>query len=852
MIALAAGSDGSVYAALQNNGLYKSTNQGASWASLNSGGLPLPSYPPPHSIVVFPNDPSYVVFSTNGQVYYSADSGATWSSADFPAAAGAVAVSADGSIVYAASTAGNVYSIQTQGNNPWMPAGTNLTTSTIRFLTVDPLNNAQVFAVAAVPTAAIVSKINSTGSAFLYSTYLGGIGNTEGESIATNGLGEAFVTGYTVGTGFPITTVDTPATSQTDAFGVILADTAPTCTYAVNPTSLTLTGASQTAILSVAAPNGCSWTAGTFQNWLAVTPASSSGSGAVTAQISANTTGSTRTATLNIGGQGIAVTQSDSSCSYSLNLSTYFVPAAGGTLTANLTTGAGCAWAVQNVAPFAVTVNSGASGTGPGAINLTVAPSGDGNQRSLTLPIANIDLNIIQTGACVYTPSSTSVNVPAAGITGTISFTASAAYCSTFPVLLSNSPWLTDSGSNLGLTYTAAVNTGAARSATITIGSGGTVTFNQAAAAPPQIGAITGVGVTVNNMDAIAFNESGVLYGGTSSTGSLYTINPANGAVTLVHALVSASNASLTYGVYGLAFQPGTGTLYGATSSDSPNSPDSLVTINPATGQVTVIGPSGDSNPYTDISFAPNGTLYGWLIGSGGTTASVAAINLMTGAGTSLGSPQNNVALQWAGLAVNSSGVIYVAANGHFDTPCEVTCDGAFWTINPSTGAPTTIGTLIGGPGSAPTITAQAFSPNGTLYGIEGGFGGASWDLITINLVPPTPAFFTGEVSLGSGVYYLQFPDSTPFGYYNFPSSTILYHYDMGFEGYIPGSAADIYLYDFTSGHWWYTSTTLFPYLYDFTLSDWLYYIPASNNPGHYSTNPRYFSNLTTGKIITM
>ena len=32
------------------------------------------------------------------------------------------------------------------------------------------------------------------------------------------------------------------------------------------------------------------------------------------------------------------------------------------------------------------------------------------------------------------------------------------------------------------------------------------------------------------------------------------------------------------------------------------------------------------------------------------------------------------------------------------------------------------------------------------------------------------PAFFTGEVSLGSGVYYLQFPNGTVFGYYNFPS----------------------------------------------------------------------------------
>jgi len=116
-----------------------------------------------------------------------------------------------------------------------------------------------------------------------------------------------------------------------------------------------------------------------------------------------------------------------------------------------------------------------------------------------------------------------------------------------------------------------------------------------------------------------------------------------------------------------------------------------------------------------------------------------------------------------------------------------------------------------------------------------------------------TPAaFFTGQVSLGSGVEYLQFPDNTVFGYYSFVASSIFYHYDMGYEAFIPGSASDLYLYDFASGHWWYTSNTLIPYLYDFTLKTWIYYFPNTTSPGHYSANPRYFSNLTTGIIFTL
>jgi len=105
---------------------------------------------------------------------------------------------------------------------------------------------------------------------------------------------------------------------------------------------------------------------------------------------------------------------------------------------------------------------------------------------------------------------------------------------------------------------------------------------------------------------------------------------------------------------------------------------------------------------------------------------------------------------------------------------------------------------------------------------------------------------------LGSGVYYLQFPSNAVFGYYNYVASSILYHYDMGYEAFILGSASDVYLFDFSSGHWMYTSSTLFPYLYDFSLSTWLYYFPDTKNAGHYTTNPRYFVNLTTQKIFTM
>ncbi|MEP7289163.1 MAG: SBBP repeat-containing protein [Chloroflexota bacterium] len=50
---------------------------------------------------------------------------------------------------------------------------------------------------------AFVTKLNAAGSALVYSTYLGGTGNDEGNGIAVDSSGNAYVTGYTSSTNFP-------------------------------------------------------------------------------------------------------------------------------------------------------------------------------------------------------------------------------------------------------------------------------------------------------------------------------------------------------------------------------------------------------------------------------------------------------------------------------------------------------------------------------------------------------------------------------------------------------------------------------------------------------------------------
>ena len=82
------------------------------------------------------------------------------------------------------------------------------------------------------------------------------------------------------------------------------------CTFSLSGSNQSFDATGGTGNVSVNASSGCAWSATSSASWITVTSgASGTGTGAVVFQVSANTTGQARTASLAIGGQTFTVNQ---------------------------------------------------------------------------------------------------------------------------------------------------------------------------------------------------------------------------------------------------------------------------------------------------------------------------------------------------------------------------------------------------------------------------------------------------------------------------------------------------------------------------------------------------------------
>ena len=195
----------------------------------------------------------------------------------------------------------------------------------------------------------------------------------------------------------------------------------------------------------------------------------------------------------------------------------------------------------------------------------------------------------------------------------------------------------------------------------------------------------------------------------------------------------------------GIAEDPTTGILYGVSSNNDPIAPGFLFTIDQVTGAATQIGdlvpPVTTTSFVSDITFTPDGTLYGWQE----TADDLVTINKATGLATVVGDsgvPTSNV-----GLDSDSAGTLFLAVN--VTSPLR--------TVNRNTGAVTAGPALSGGNATANyPFGSLAFDPQNQLFGVQidtpGEFTGG---LLTIDTTTGALAYRPNTVPQLDGIEWV-------------------------------------------------------------------------------------------------
>jgi len=110
---------------------------------------------------------------------------------------------------------------------------------------------------------------------------------------------------------------------------------------------------------------------------------------------------------------------------------------------------------------------------------------------------------------------------------------------------------------------------------------------------------------------------------------------------------------------------------------------------------------------------------------------------------------------------------------------------------------------------------------------------------MTLAVTAPAATDLFGGVSQGGTLKY-----SSWFGYYDTADYPLVYEYYLGYEYAYDAGGGGVYLYDYPTGHFFYTQASYFPFVYDFSLNAFLYYYNVN-------TPHRHFYSYGTNTVIT-
>ncbi|NOT62018.1 MAG: hypothetical protein HOP19_17530, partial [Acidobacteria bacterium] len=254
--------------------------------------------------------------------------------------------------------------------------------------------------------------------------------------------------------------------------------------------------------------------------------------------------------------------------------------AAGGTGVIEITANSGCAWTAASNATW-ITINSGGSGIGIGAVAYTVAANPTTLARTGTLTVAERTVTITQEAlTCTYELMPTSQSFDATGGTGNVEMKTNAATCSW--AATSNADWLTitsgGSGSGNGtIRYSVSANNSPnSRRATITGGG--------------QIFSVTQAGITctyqLSKTSENVPNSGGVVeVNVTSQTSCTWTATSQAIWITITSGATGTGNGPVAFTAspnITTAQRQGTLTIAGQTFTVTQSAPNALSSVSAA------------------------------------------------------------------------------------------------------------------------------------------------------------------------------------------------------------------------------------------------------------------------------
>ena len=466
------------------------------------------------------------------------------------------------------------------------------------------------------------------------------------------------------------------------------------CSYQVAPSTYSAPAAGGDVTITVEAPAGCPWSAASNQPWISVVGASSgSGTGAVTLRVPPST-GAARSGSATIAGQTVTVTQAQG-CTFTISPESQGFGSTGGTGNVNVTAEAGCAWTAASQAADWISITSGATGSGNGTVQYSVAAT-TGAGRSGTMLIAGRTFTVTQSESCALTLVPNTARVGDAG--GTSSFNVQTGGACAW-IAAPQVPWITitsgDRATGNGTVQLAiAPNTGERRT--------GTVTVTDGAGVPPAT-----FTVTQDNGCNVTLSSAGATLGAAGGAGSVdvtsdascdWLVRTEDPWIAITSGPRGTGSAAVTFNVAANPGAPRTGVIrIGPRSFTINQASGCTYSIDPASqampaagGETTVNVTAEASCAWTSVSGAPS-----WISVLSGATGSGSGPVRLSIAGTTDTARTGTVTIAGLTFTVNqASGCTYGVA------PAAIPVAAG--------GGPASFNVTTSGPGCTWTATTDA------------------------------------------------------------------------------------------------------------------------------------------------